>query len=1123
MASFCLAGGTALALYLGHRKSVDLDFFSPMPFDVSVLRGVLEVKYGFCTDFVAKNTLRGHIGGIKVDCITHAYERLAEPYVEDGIRLYALEDIVAMKLSAITDNGSRLKDFIDIYKGQSTTDSIYDAAYNINPKTGLFDRRILEKSREMEGNGISQLYTNQTALSCIDLKTGEFSPVAQELVDFFYPPRNSTAMKSLKNSIKNQYITWSKVDFDLEDNPSFLIDCLKNKDGEFDEVNLNYVFKIIKMYRSVFSCITVYFSDIVDIMNYIKDENGVADKNKFNNIKSIYKMLPHQDDVIRIVKALEKFPEEKRKSIFETCSSLGQYEDVVSLNFEVLSGFCFDKDGNKIQSNIDYIMELFEINGEFVFHQEFIDICVKNPELRRFLQEVLSNFKNENCLDKIKDVIPAYQREDGSIPDFVKDKILEYTKSGRDLNGFTDVFNYCLRQTNGNYESGFNYDMFNKVLDFRKLARAAKSFKVINYANEYINIVNGNLNLGHMDFKDKVSILNGLTKIQEYIEKNNISGYDYIEKSISTIEAGLKLEDIALPIDKETKTEFLANILFSREDYTGFEQIMIDSIPVLESMNEGLTLAYPRAEFLNDLTLICQNDEDIEILKQKAGIVPIFSDKGQRIIVGYNGLIKLSDLDVNNPKEKQIYDCLSKFMYKNEVKTGNKALDEQLNIIIKTCPEFINTIGKKQHATHEYTLDIHSLLVMAYSMANPDYNRKLNSLDKTLLKISAIFHDIMKQENVVDKGHQNLSSLYTRSIIQKIFNSPEIQDRVFGLVDNHHWGEELSNTPDFERTAKELAFKFRRPNDFEIAKIMADSDLRAVSENFYEHRKGNLTSDKLDIIGKNIKYLYSNGNAVFSDYFVSPSSLEKHIQIKDGRSYKVVNMNSIPDNADMGEYGFRSGIKKTDLRFLVHMVDERDIYNNLNTVKLLTSPFNGGVLSESLISPKYNRTYSNREYGLLLSQENVNIVNEASSNQGSGIKKGFSKIIDLVFNNNFAEDRNNFKSQLLYYLGINPKDVSSEDYAEFYKNVLSAKTSLQQISTEKIYKLGSFSITGGDLIKAIKEYQDGLIDKQEKKHNEIIGYIPKIHAVIAKGKSINALPEGLLNFAYENNYPIILI
>ena len=33
LSSFCLAGGTALALYLGHRKSVDLDLFSPLEFD----------------------------------------------------------------------------------------------------------------------------------------------------------------------------------------------------------------------------------------------------------------------------------------------------------------------------------------------------------------------------------------------------------------------------------------------------------------------------------------------------------------------------------------------------------------------------------------------------------------------------------------------------------------------------------------------------------------------------------------------------------------------------------------------------------------------------------------------------------------------------------------------------------------------------------------------------------------------------------------------------------------------------------------------------------------------------------------------------------------------------------
>ncbi len=112
--SFCLAGEIALALYLGHRKSIDLDLFTPYPFDVLLLKDFLETKYGFRTDFLEKNTLKGSINGVKIDCITHAYERLGNPCMEDGIRLYALEDIVTMKLFAIADNDSRLKDFIDI-------------------------------------------------------------------------------------------------------------------------------------------------------------------------------------------------------------------------------------------------------------------------------------------------------------------------------------------------------------------------------------------------------------------------------------------------------------------------------------------------------------------------------------------------------------------------------------------------------------------------------------------------------------------------------------------------------------------------------------------------------------------------------------------------------------------------------------------------------------------------------------------------------------------------------------------------------------------------------------------------------------------------------------------------
>lgn len=112
---FNLAGGTALALYLGHRISIDLDLFTPTSFDTKNLESHMIEKYGFKTAYIEKNTLQGTIKDIKVDCITHNYPAVEPPSsYENGIRLYSIYDIAAMKLSAIADNGSRLKDFIDI-------------------------------------------------------------------------------------------------------------------------------------------------------------------------------------------------------------------------------------------------------------------------------------------------------------------------------------------------------------------------------------------------------------------------------------------------------------------------------------------------------------------------------------------------------------------------------------------------------------------------------------------------------------------------------------------------------------------------------------------------------------------------------------------------------------------------------------------------------------------------------------------------------------------------------------------------------------------------------------------------------------------------------------------------
>lgn len=115
LAGFNLAGGTALALYIGHRLSIDLDLFTPVPFDARLLEDYLVGKYNFKGDYLEKNTLKGTINGVKIDCITHGYPYVENPFIaSEGIRLYSIKDITAMKLSAIADDGTRLKDFIDI-------------------------------------------------------------------------------------------------------------------------------------------------------------------------------------------------------------------------------------------------------------------------------------------------------------------------------------------------------------------------------------------------------------------------------------------------------------------------------------------------------------------------------------------------------------------------------------------------------------------------------------------------------------------------------------------------------------------------------------------------------------------------------------------------------------------------------------------------------------------------------------------------------------------------------------------------------------------------------------------------------------------------------------------------
>lgn len=112
--NFFLVGGTNIALKLGHRKSIDLDFFTTSEFDALEIEMILKEKFNFQKEFLKGNTLKGVINGVKVDCRRYNYPILNKVELNDDIRMLALKDICAMKLSAIEHNGTRIKDYTDI-------------------------------------------------------------------------------------------------------------------------------------------------------------------------------------------------------------------------------------------------------------------------------------------------------------------------------------------------------------------------------------------------------------------------------------------------------------------------------------------------------------------------------------------------------------------------------------------------------------------------------------------------------------------------------------------------------------------------------------------------------------------------------------------------------------------------------------------------------------------------------------------------------------------------------------------------------------------------------------------------------------------------------------------------
>lgn len=115
---FYLAGGTALAIRLSHRISVDLDWFTTNRFDdgMTVAQALRNAGVKLEIEQVSPGTLHGSVQDVRVTFLQYQYPFIKplDHWTEMNCNLASLADLACMKLSAIAQRGAR-KDFCDLY------------------------------------------------------------------------------------------------------------------------------------------------------------------------------------------------------------------------------------------------------------------------------------------------------------------------------------------------------------------------------------------------------------------------------------------------------------------------------------------------------------------------------------------------------------------------------------------------------------------------------------------------------------------------------------------------------------------------------------------------------------------------------------------------------------------------------------------------------------------------------------------------------------------------------------------------------------------------------------------------------------------------------------------------
>lgn len=310
-------------------------------------------------------------------------------------------------------------------------------------------------------------------------------------------------------------------------------------------------------------------------------------------------------------------------------------------------------------------------------------------------------------------------------------------------------------------------------------------------------------------------------------------------------------------IVKDKKGKYSASKTEIKEDFKKFiddekafdEAISSSKINLTKLGKKGIPLKYNRDSFIQDISkeLDKLSPQERPIIEEKFGI-KLNKTEFNNEKLEFEGIPHLPKEIGSTPNEINISNLIKKFTEGNEVNLPAGETKNLLDTIIQNFPEFTAIIGKKQHHTQAFSVDVHTLKVLQSCIENPKYT-KLDKDSKTVLKFTTILHDLGKRfiaDRTPDAGHAIRSTEFAKDILERFDLTPEIKDRILKQIQNHHWFEGFNKGT---TTAEDVAKTFGTKEDFAVAKIIAKSDYSSINKNFHLNKfRAHMSEDKTDIM-----------------------------------------------------------------------------------------------------------------------------------------------------------------------------------------------------------------------------------------------------------------------------------